>query len=125
MKNRDLLSTTPGQGEPQFPEPQRLESRSVDPTNPSTGQPVSWENRRRRSSYGPILESFISRDDLAVELGVSTRTLTRWTFQPNGIPHVEIGNKTLYLRSSVTAWLESREQRPTRTKRNQNVVSQT
>lgn len=64
-----------------------------------------------------LLDDWICRDDLAAEFGVSPRTLSRWTHALDGIPHAEIGGQCLYRRSSVAAWLASREKRPTRTKR--------
>ncbi len=57
---------------------------------------------------------WIGRDDLAKELKVSVRTLTRWTFAVDGIPHAILGNRTLYRRESVRAWLAARETKPAR-----------
>ncbi|MBY0383243.1 MAG: helix-turn-helix domain-containing protein [Xanthobacteraceae bacterium] len=59
-------------------------------------------------------DEWIDRDELAKELKVSVRTLNRWTFAVDGIPHVKIGAKTLYRRKSVTGWLADRETRPSR-----------
>jgi excisionase family DNA binding protein len=59
-----------------------------------------------------LLENYLSRDELARELGRSTRTITRMTFQVGGIPHIQLGNRVLYRRDSVLAWLVARETVP-------------
>lgn len=78
--------------------------RSPTEAHPPTGPPG-------------ILSAYLTRDALSRELDISPRTISRWTFQPNGIPHITLGNRTLYRRESVLAWLEAQEQRPSRTKR--------
>ena len=58
----------------------------------------------------PILVDHISRESLAEELNVSTRTLDRWHGQRMGPPRCLIGRKVFYRRDSVRGWLASREQ---------------
>jgi hypothetical protein len=105
----DLLTTAayPGAGEP----------RSLDGPTIATGGNVVGKAQRATGPPNGVLAGYVSRDDLARELGVSPRTVTRWTFQLGGIPHLAVGNRTLYRRESVTAWLAAREEKPSRTKR--------
>jgi hypothetical protein len=66
---------------------------------------------------GGVLAGYLSRDDLAREFNVSPRTVTRWTFQVDGLPYLELGNRTLYERASVLAWLAARCRQAQPTKR--------
>ncbi len=59
-----------------------------------------------------LLDDYLTRDELAAELRVTTRTVIRWQNMPDGVPYVELGGRTLYRRSSVRAWIESHEKRP-------------
>jgi excisionase family DNA binding protein len=97
----------PGAGQDRF-----LDGPPVGPVNPHYDA-----NRARGPPKTDILTGYLSRDELARELRVSARTVTRWTFQIGGIPHLKVGLRTLYRRESVLAWLVAREQQPTRTKR--------
>ena len=58
----------------------------------------------------PILADYISRENLAQELQVSSRTLDRWHGRRIGPPRCLIGRKVFYRRVSVRDWLISREQ---------------
>jgi hypothetical protein len=71
----------------------------------------------RSDGLRPLLDGWLTKDALAKELGVSPRTLTRWTCASDGIPHLHCGNKTLYRKQSILAWLEAREQKPARSRR--------
>ena len=57
-----------------------------------------------------LLADWISRDQLALELSVTPDTLGRWDARRAGPPCTRIGRKVFYRRSSVEAWLLSREQ---------------
>ena len=67
-----------------------------------------------KAGSAAVIDEWIERDVLAKELKVSPRTLSRWTFGADPIPHAVIGNRTLYRRESVRAWLIARETKPTR-----------
>jgi len=56
----------------------------------------------------PLLASYIDREQLARELGRTLRTVDRLILC-EGLPCVRIGNKRLFRRSSVLAWLAARE----------------
>lgn len=57
-----------------------------------------------------LLEDWISRHDLATDLGVSEDTLWRWDMQRTGPPSIKLGRKVYYRRSTVRSWLDAREQ---------------
>jgi hypothetical protein len=57
---------------------------------------------------------FIDPSQLAVELGISERTLARWGVLREGPPKLKVGKKVLYRRASVIGWLEEREGRQPR-----------
>ena len=60
----------------------------------------------------PLLQDYLTREELAGELRVTPRTIIRWQDQADGLPYVEMGGRVLYRRQSILAWLESRERKP-------------
>jgi len=56
-----------------------------------------------------LMVGWISRLDLAQELGLSVETLRRWEAQRMGPPSIRAGRKVYYRRSTVEAWLEDQE----------------
>jgi len=64
-----------------------------------------------------ILQDYMTRDELATELGVTPRTIMRWQDQPDGLPYVEMGGRIIYRRQSILTWLEGRERRPNQRRR--------
>lgn len=58
-----------------------------------------------------LLSDYLSMTQLAAELGKSPRTLERWRAHGELPPHTLIGHTRVFRRSSVVAWLESREKR--------------
>jgi hypothetical protein len=61
------------------------------------------------SETGRLLEEWMSRDDLAAELGVTTDTLQNWQTRRVGPPCARIGRKVLYRREAVREWLRAQE----------------
>jgi excisionase family DNA binding protein len=59
-----------------------------------------------------LLSAYLTRNQLAAELNVTTRTVARWQAQPDGLPFTMLGSRTLYKRASVLAWIESHERQP-------------
>jgi len=59
----------------------------------------------------PVLENYITREQLAKELNVHERTILRWEIRRIGPPRTQVGRLILYSRDSIRAWLASREQR--------------
>lgn len=56
-----------------------------------------------------LLDDWISRPMLAVELGVSVDTLARWETRRIGPVCVRIGRKVFYRRGAVQEWLRAQE----------------
>ena len=57
-----------------------------------------------------LLDDYLTRTELAAELGVCERTVIRWCDLGDGPPMVKIGRKPLFHRPAVKTWLASREQ---------------
>ena len=64
-----------------------------------------------------LLVGWISRLDLALELGLSVDTLRRWEVMRTGPPCVRAGRKVYYRRAAVEEWLEEQEQAAPRRRR--------
>jgi hypothetical protein len=64
-----------------------------------------------------LLVGWISRLDLAVELGLSIDTLRRWEAKRIGPACARAGRKVYYRRAAVEEWLEEQEQAAPRRKR--------
>jgi len=56
-----------------------------------------------------LLHDWISRGDLAEELGICVETLRRWADARRGPKFIRAGRKILYRRATVLAWLEAQE----------------
>lgn len=56
-----------------------------------------------------LLEDWISRHDLATDLGISVDTLWRWDAKRTGPQCIKLGRKVYYRRSAVRSWLDARE----------------
>lgn len=61
------------------------------------------------SNAEPILSQFLTKDELAAELGRNARTLDRWEVLGMGPPRTLVGRKILYRRKSVERWLAAQE----------------
>ncbi len=70
---------------------------------------TSTEAPKTRISDGALLQGWISRTDLAQELGVCEETLRRWADARRGPAFVKAGRKILYRRTAVLDWLEAQE----------------
>jgi hypothetical protein len=64
------------------------------------------------SNSEPILSDFLTKDELAAELGRNPRTLDRWELLGTGPPRTHVGRKVLYRRASVQKWLAAQERSP-------------
>jgi hypothetical protein len=61
---------------------------------------------------GPLLGGWLTRAQVATEIGVSVDTLQRWETRRIGPPCVRIGRKVLYRAEAFRDWLISRERGP-------------
>jgi len=59
-----------------------------------------------------LLDGWLSRPQVATEIGVSVDTLQRWETRRIGPPCVRIGRKVLYRADAFRDWLISRERGP-------------
>jgi predicted DNA-binding transcriptional regulator AlpA len=57
-----------------------------------------------------ILEGYLTPAELCEQLGIVPKTLGRWHAINEAPPRTMIGRRPYYKRSSVEAWLASREQ---------------
>ncbi|KZK95272.1 MULTISPECIES: helix-turn-helix domain-containing protein [unclassified Pseudovibrio] len=61
-----------------------------------------------------ILDGWMTRAELAKELGVCVDTLGRWQTMRIGPPCVRTGRRVFYRRASVIEWLKQKEIRENR-----------
>jgi predicted DNA-binding transcriptional regulator AlpA len=52
---------------------------------------------------------YLTRPELAAELGVSERTIWRWDGARVGPPRTVLGKRILYRREGIAKWLRERE----------------
>lgn len=57
-----------------------------------------------------LLSGFYTKPGLASELKIATKTLDRWEREGRGPAPTKLGKRVFYKRSTVEAWLLSREQ---------------
>jgi excisionase family DNA binding protein len=57
----------------------------------------------------PLLSEYLTEDEAASELKVCVRTLRRWRDLGQGPAITKLGRRALYRRTTVSAWLASRE----------------
>ena len=62
-----------------------------------------------RPAKAGLLSGWISRLDLALELGVTVETLRRWELLRSGPTCVRAGRKIYYRRDAVQDWLMQQE----------------
>ena len=61
------------------------------------------------SADTPLLSLWLTRAELAAELGVTVPTVARWHNEGCAPPCTKVGKKILYRREAVQQWLMSRE----------------
>jgi hypothetical protein len=66
---------------------------------------------------GSTTEEYLTPEQLAHELGISERTLSRWHRLRIGPPRASIGKLQLYPKAATREWLASLVTSPTRTAR--------
>jgi hypothetical protein len=111
---------TAGHCHPATPAAVLLMSHDIRPNRATIGRTqmtqlqTSAEAPTKRVHEGALLQGWISRTDLAQELGVCEETLRRWADARRGPAFVKAGRKILYRRTAVLDWLEALEIREPR-----------
>jgi predicted DNA-binding transcriptional regulator AlpA len=59
-------------------------------------------------------DEYLTRPQLAIELGISERTIIRLESEGKGPPRTMIGRRIVYRRLAVQKWLRTREAKPAR-----------
>lgn len=59
----------------------------------------------------PVLNGWLTRQQMADQIGVSIDTLARWETQRRGPPCVRIGRKVMYRVDAFRDWLREQETR--------------
>jgi predicted DNA-binding transcriptional regulator AlpA len=57
------------------------------------------------TGHGQLNAGFLSSEEVARALNISTRTLHRWGRLRKGPPSIKVGRSVYYLRSSIERWL--------------------
>lgn len=65
---------------------------------------------RENTLNGPVLSEWMTRADLACELGLAVDTLAKWATAGIGPVFIRIGARTYYRRSTVRDWLVGLEE---------------
>jgi len=69
------------------------------------------------SSVENVLEDYLTRPELARQLGRTERTLARWAELRIGPPITNVGREPRYHIDSVRAWLKAQERQMPRERR--------
>lgn len=87
-----------------------LDLQTSEMTSPtSTLLPPTTRQSTKVCETQSLLHDWISRAELAAELGLCVETLRRWADARRGPKFIRAGRKILYRRATVLAWLESQE----------------
>ena len=91
----------------------RHESARALKINKQKSEPSSALSKPASITGASLFDNYQTPEALSGELRISPRTLDRWHRLGEGPPRCKVGRKVLYRRSSVAAWLMSREQAST------------
>ncbi len=69
------------------------------------------------SAATPLFEGYLTKEQLAAELGRSARTIDRWALSGQAPAPTHIGRTVLFRRDAVLEWLRSQEATPVRAAR--------
>jgi predicted site-specific integrase-resolvase len=65
-----------------------------------------------RDCNGEVLEGYLTRREAARQVRRSEQALIRWENEGYGPPVTRVGRQVLYKKSSLSKWLEAREEQP-------------
>jgi predicted DNA-binding transcriptional regulator AlpA len=69
------------------------------------------DSRQPAADQGSVLSDYLTKKQLAAELGRSIRTIDRWLLQGDGPPPTTLGMEQLFRRDGVREWLLAKEQK--------------
>jgi len=84
--------------------------RGAAHTRVEAGVPVEPAAAAPHRPADRLLADYCSPEELAAELGVALRTLSRWHRLRKAPPRVRLGRKAYYHRSAVRAWVAQRSE---------------
>lgn len=58
----------------------------------------------------PVLSQYLTRKQLAAELGVTVRTISRWRWERKGPPAHRVAGRVLFKRADVMEWIEQQRE---------------
>src|ERR1700726_1304547 len=84
------------------------------PLEPQRATAMKQQRQQAQAPLSPIplLDDYLTREQLAAELDKCLRTLDRWHSMRIGPPRTMIGRVPMYRRNSVAAWIERQEKDP-------------
>ncbi|QOY63569.1 helix-turn-helix domain-containing protein [Lysobacter sp. H21R4] len=69
----------------------------------------------------PVMEDYLTRQELADQMGLTFRTLELWAHRRKGPPVIIIGRRAHYHRDDIAAWLEEQRKPSKATPRTRRV----
>jgi excisionase family DNA binding protein len=70
-----------------------------------SASPPAVGNAKRKASSGTVLDDYLTREQLAEELGITTRTLGLWKARGEAPPATRVGARVYFHKDDVSAWL--------------------
>lgn len=67
-------------------------------------------HRQSHTTPDPILSDYLSKSQLAAELGVTVRTITRWRMMRTAPPAVRVAGRVMFKRADVKQWIEAQRE---------------
>lgn len=72
--------------------------------------PTKRKKTIRKPSEDGVLADYLSRSQLANDLGVTVRTISRWRIHGNGPIATKIAGRVLFKRDDVMRWIEQQRE---------------
>jgi hypothetical protein len=66
---------------------------------------------KQTGATASVLGDYMTREELAAEIGIQPKTLAKWANLRRGPSFVKVGRKVFYRKDAVQAWLRTNETR--------------